>query len=113
MDLQISDFRFRISVKIRSRIYMDHHDWWRSNFQCIVGCFKNRLCGLFADLLTAINLVSDIRPTHVCIYHVHTDTKETAVVYVLHSESYIIESVTKLQRILMAIVISSEVLELF
>ena len=33
MDLQISDFRFRISVKIQSRIYIDHHDWGRSNFQ--------------------------------------------------------------------------------
>jgi len=37
MDLQISDFRFRISVKIQSRIYIDHHDWGRSNFQYIVG----------------------------------------------------------------------------
>ena len=28
----VSDFRFRISVKIWSRWHIDHYDWWRSNF---------------------------------------------------------------------------------
>ena len=32
MEFWVSDFRFRISVKIWSRWYIDHHDWWRSNF---------------------------------------------------------------------------------
>ena len=50
MDLQISDFRFRISVKIQS---MDHHDWWRFNFQCIVGCLRMD-CAIFTD-------------THMCV----------------------------------------------
>ena len=32
MKYWFSDFRFRIPVKIRSRWYIDQHDWWRSNF---------------------------------------------------------------------------------
>jgi hypothetical protein len=68
MDLQISDFRFRISVKIRSRIYMDHHDWWRSNFQCIVGCLRID-CAIFTDLTTTI--LCQTCNTHVCIHTSH------------------------------------------
>ena len=68
MEFQSSDFKFRISVKIQSRIYIDHHDWWRSNFQCIVGCLRID-CAIFTDLTTTI--LCQTCNTHVCIYTSH------------------------------------------